>query len=467
MGPDTPDRWWVEEEETAQRGSFWKSTGRRRLPFPKLGVGRTIRNLWPTRAALAELSVTGSGKTEIAGGALSRMEPMKSWWSRGPAVVLAVGLFAATAPAGAQALRSDTEIVGPGGRAVERHVEARRGRAGVHRETRVLRPGGLADRQVEIRRQPGGIERDVRIQGPGGATFERDVRIERGRGQAGREIRIQRPGGATFERRVEVQRGPGFAGRGVRIQRPGGARYDRYVEVQRFGGGYVPAPPVVFPRGPVFRRPRVIERDVFIQPAPAVAVAAPFFSFFMGGPPVPPPVIVEERPVYVQPAPPPTVIVREPQPYQPPPPPETVVVDPVGEQIARLASDHDDSREDASRILGRMGDPRAVPALADRLKHDEDEDVREAAAWALGAIGDPQAATFVYRSSIYDKKRQVREAAAQSYQRLAAASQAQAATAPASPEVEYGPAEVVPPPPQPAGDNLPPALTLPGFGDDD
>ncbi len=388
---------------------------------------------------------------------------MKTWWSRGTVAAVAACLVATTSPARAQAVRSDTRVVGPRGRAVERHVEARRGPNGIRRETRVERPGGVFDRQVQVQRQPGAIERDVRIQGPGGATFERDVRVERGPGQAGREIQIQRPGGATFDRKVEVRRGPGYGGREVEIRRPGGAMFGRRVEVERLAGGYIPAPP----RG--FRRPVIVERDVFVRPAPMVAVGAPFFSFFLGNPvPPPPPVIVQEPPVYVQP--PPTVIVQQPQPYQPPPPPQTIVVDPVGEQIARLSSDHDDSREDASRILGRLGDPRAIPALVDRLKFDEDSDVRQAAAWALGAIGDPQAATYVYRSSVYDKKQKVRQTAAIAYRQLSAVPQAAPVAArvasPASTSIEpqpLDPPEIVPPDPQPAGAGLPPALALPGF----
>lgn len=49
-------------------------------------------------------------------------------------------------------------------------------------------------------------------------------------------------------------------------------------------------------------------------------------------------------------------------------------------------------RMTAARLLGELGDPVAVPALAERLRYDEDWHVRQRAAEALGRIGGPEAA---------------------------------------------------------------------------
>jgi len=47
-------------------------------------------------------------------------------------------------------------------------------------------------------------------------------------------------------------------------------------------------------------------------------------------------------------------------------------------------------RNNAARALGKIGDPKAIDALAEAL-YDIDYFVRQSAAWALGKIGDPQA----------------------------------------------------------------------------
>jgi HEAT repeat protein len=46
-------------------------------------------------------------------------------------------------------------------------------------------------------------------------------------------------------------------------------------------------------------------------------------------------------------------------------------------------------RADAVRVLGKLGDPLAVPPVVDELGHRHPA-VRDAAAEALGALGDPQ-----------------------------------------------------------------------------
>lgn len=235
------------------------------------------------------------------------------------------------------------------------------------------------------------FERKSSVTGPRGRTIERDIRIERRPGSIQRSVEINRPGG-TFRRDVQVQRQQGFA----------------------------PGPPPIGPgpRGYVEREVIVDHHDHggpgFFS---AGFLAAPFLSLAFGSPPPPPPpVYVYPEPVYVEP--PPVVEYIPPQRYLPAPPPRTVVVDPVGAALARLQSRHDNSRRDGCRTLGRLGDPRAVPALINTLRADEDDDVREAAAQALGLIGDPQAVGHLQHAAARDEDRSVRKAAAISLGRI-------------------------------------------------
>jgi hypothetical protein len=141
------------------------------------------------------------------------------------------------------------------------------------------------------------------------------------------------------------------------------------------------------------------------------------FGLFFG-PPAPPPVVFGPPLVtVVEPVPPPLVVVREPERYRVGVP--VVEVDPVGVEVERLTSSwHGGSREDAARVLGRLGDARAVPPLMEKLRFDRDPDVRAASAWALGEIGDPRAAEYLERATVYDKKKGVREAAEKALLRL-------------------------------------------------
>jgi HEAT repeat protein len=65
----------------------------------------------------------------------------------------------------------------------------------------------------------------------------------------------------------------------------------------------------------------------------------------------------------------------------------------------------------ASRILGRIGDPRAVDELAARL-HDRDDRLRMTAAEALGLLGDARALQSLVRATLRDPAPQVRAHAA-------------------------------------------------------
>ena len=95
-------------------------------------------------------------------------------------------------------------------------------------------------------------------------------------------------------------------------------------------------------------------------------------------------------------------------PSGPQPPP---AFDPFADAIGRLKSFHGSSRRDGALTLGRIGDPRAVPALNERLEHDFDKEVRVAAAWAIGEIADEGGAVALERAAIHDKRHEVRDAA--------------------------------------------------------
>ncbi len=280
------------------------------------------------------------------------------------------------------------------------------------------------------------IERDTKVTGPRGRSIERKIESKRGPGYVERDVRIQR-GNQTFERDTVI-RGP----RSI------------------YGGG--PGPFIGGGGGP-----RIIERNVFVQPevfvpAPAPVVVGgglPFFSFFFNSPPPPPPPVVVAEP-------PPQVVYQPPVRYAEPSAPQTVMVDPVAQAAERLKSYHANSRRDAALTLGRLGDARAVRPLVERLEKDFDKDVRVASAWALGEIGAPGAALALEKAQLYDRKQEVRDVATVAYKKLGRPRAAQPAPA-ANPEpmnlpsgeppldlTTPPPSQAVPPPP-PMPDPLP------------
>jgi hypothetical protein len=297
-------------------------------------------------------------------------------------------------------------------------------------------------------------QRDVTITGPRGRSIQRDTTIERGPGFVDRQLSIKRPGG-TFQSNTLIQRAP---------------------SVVRGGGGFVPAGrPGGWGWGP---RP-FIGREVIINngggPASWIApLAVGLGSFGVGmfagnalanaNAPPPQPVYAVPPPVYViQPAPgtvayPPQPVVPA-QPAQPPPP----APDPVTEAVLRLQSHHANSRREGAYTLGRLHDPRAIPALVERLKNDSDVDVRVAAASALGEIGDPRAGIYLERVTIYDKKQKVRDAAALALTRLprepGVTGAPSVAASPTPPQPEPGltpiPSNMMPAPTVPAGTSAP------------
>jgi HEAT repeats len=222
----------------------------------------------------------------------------------------------------------------------------------------------LADGQVVE------TERDTKVTGPRGRTIERDVKVERGPGFVNRQVEVKRPG-ETIIRDTTIRNVPGGRPIGPGF---GGPRY--------FGG------------------PRFVE-NVIVQRPPVVSafVGLPALSFVFGGGggggggggPVMGGGGVGGGP---------------PSGHQPPP-----AFDAFADALDRLKSFHGSSRRDGALTLGRIGDPRAVPALNERLEHDLDKEVRAAAATALGEIGDERGAVALERAVIHDHRNEVREAA--------------------------------------------------------
>ena len=69
-------------------------------------------------------------------------------------------------------------------------------------------------------------------------------------------------------------------------------------------------------------------------------------------------------------------------------------------------------RYNAARVLGEMGDSKAVEPLIDVLKHDKNGSVRLYAARALGELGDSKATIHLIESLREDRNVDVRVRAA-------------------------------------------------------
>jgi hypothetical protein len=261
-------------------------------------------------------------------------------------------------------------------------------------------------------------KRDTKVTGPRGRTIERDITVQKGPGFINRQVEVKRPG-ETIVRDTQIRTGLGG--------RPGLAPFRG--APPRFYGG-----------------PRFVE-NVIVQRPPVISafVGVPALSFFYGGGgggvgvPIPGPG----------------------GPVAPPPPPPQF--DAFTDAVGRLKSFHASSRRDGCLTLGRMGDPRGVPALNERLEHDFDKDVRVAAAWALGEIGDERGAVALERAVLSEKwHHEVRDAAALALKKLPKPGQAQPArtagplpmqpTSPAPTVIQSQPTEIDPgpnPPPIP------------------
>jgi hypothetical protein len=296
-------------------------------------------------------------------------------------------------------------------------------------------------------------ERDVEITGPKGRTIDRQFKSTVTPNGINRQTTITRPGG-TFTRDVNISR-PAPAVRGwVPQGRPpvfiGGPRF--------IGGGGISGGEAfgLGALGAAVGTGAGLLLGRAMAPPPAVVVA---------GPPVvvaAPGVIVAGPPAVMGGAGPGYAPVR----VLPPPNPE------VNQAIGRLASWHESTRKESCYVLGRIGDPRAVPALVDVLKNERSKDVRVAAATAVGQIGDPSSAIFLQRVTIYDKNQEVRDAATAALARMP---REEPATTPAQAAPRYSssavssPAPVQSEPPtrlEPAAESVPPPPTpvLPGVG---
>ena len=295
------------------------------------------------------------------------------------------------------------------------------------------------------------IDRNTTITGPRGNSINRNLQITRGPGYVDRNIQITRPGGATFDRNTLIQRGP-VGGGGRFFPGPRGFGGPRFVENVYVGGGGGPGWGTALGIGGGLFGLGLLAGNAMAAPPPPPPVV------------LPPPVVVQAPPGYYVP----------PGQYAPPPPPQyappgqvqQVANDPVVDAVGRLSSSHDNSRREGCYTLGRLGDPRAMNALVDRLKNDSNKDVRIAAAWALGEISDPRSAVYLERAATYDKKREVRDAASRAYGRLPRPSTTPASTPPTTsvPSTAPGEPSLLPlpessssaPPPPPPGDNTPP-----------
>jgi HEAT repeats len=225
-------------------------------------------------------------------------------------------------------------------------------------------------------------ERETTVTGPKGRTIQRDITVQKGPGFINRQVEVKRPG-ETIIRDTRIQTGPGGGRFGGPPAFNGG--------IPRFYGG-----------------PRFVQNVIVPQPAVAGFIGLPPLGLFFGGGgggggvgiggggPVPPP---------------------PGGPGGPPPPPPGF--DAFADAVGRLKSFHASSRRDGALALGRMGDPRAVLALNERLEHDFDKDVRVASAWALGEIGDERGAVALERAVLSEKwHHEVRDAAATALKKL-------------------------------------------------
>lgn len=240
------------------------------------------------------------------------------------------------------------------------------------------------------------FERDIKVTGPRGRTLERKTEIHRGPGGVERDIQISRPSG-TYSRQVEVHRTPGFAPRGP-----------------VYGPRFVPWGPPPPPPGP--SPGAMFGLGVGLAALPAIGFAAAAASR--------PPVVVAPAPIIAGP----TVVAAGPPPIQSVP---ANAIDPVNLAAQKLYSNFYTSRRDGAIELGRLGDPRAVPALIHVLKYDSYKEVKIAAATSLGRIGGPEAATALERTITYEKKQVVKDAASHALTelRVREARQAEAAAA--------------------------------------
>lgn len=300
-------------------------------------------------------------------------------WLETTGLMVAFGLVAAAGPAPAMAQdvtrERDVKITGPRGQTIDRQFKSTLTPGGLQRQTTITRPGGTFTRDVNVSRSVPPVAGPPRGGGWGPPPM-------RGWGPPGRPVFV----------------GPGFGG----VSTGAAVGIGALGAALGTGAGFLLGRATAPPPGPV-----IVGQPVIVAGAPGVVAG-------------PPPIIAGTPGVVNGPG---TVYTQAPV-VLPPPSPE------VTQAIGRLSSWYESTRKESCYILGRLGDPRAVPALVDILKNDKGKDVRIAAATAIGQIGDPSAAIYLERVITYDKKQEVRDAAAMALAKLPrpdpAASQTQA-----------------------------------------
>ncbi len=76
--------------------------------------------------------------------------------------------------------------------------------------------------------------------------------------------------------------------------------------------------------------------------------------------------------------------------------------------IVSIANETGDVKKEGIVALGKLGDPKAIPALCIALLEDKNNSIRATAAEALGQIGDPKVADALRKALLEDKIRNVR-----------------------------------------------------------
>jgi HEAT repeat protein len=78
------------------------------------------------------------------------------------------------------------------------------------------------------------------------------------------------------------------------------------------------------------------------------------------------------------------------------------------EFLHALLDDDVQVRQRAIAALGELGERRAVPAIATRLRHDPEAGVRTEAAYRLGTLGDESVLPVLRTAAVEDPSEQVR-----------------------------------------------------------
>jgi len=86
--------------------------------------------------------------------------------------------------------------------------------------------------------------------------------------------------------------------------------------------------------------------------------------------------------------------------------------------IVSIANETGDVKKEGIVALGKLGDPKAIPALCIALLEDKNNSIRATAAEALGQIGDPKVADALRKALLEDKIRNVRLKSAEALDKI-------------------------------------------------